>query len=98
MRKLTKDTCIPGTKAIVSDTRSKWNENTGAEDNGLLCFLFKTVEIGSEIELSPGTEITIQSKPRRFNENGNQVKFTIDNDPNVYMAWWICFKAKVVLI
>ena len=98
MKKMTKETCIPNTRAVVDYKESKWNKNVGAENNGLLCFLFGSVDLGEEIELSPGTEITIQSKPKRFNDNGIQVKFTLDNDPSIYTAWWVCFKAKVVLI
>ena len=98
--KLNKENCIPGTRAVVNDKKSKWNEDIGATKNGLVCFPFAKDSIngtlmGQEGELIPGTQITILSKPKRFNENGNQVKFTIDGDTTVYSAWWICIKAKV---
>ena len=100
MEKLTKENCILGTRAVITDKKSKWNEETGAKDNGLICFKFNPegTLYGDELELKPGSKITIQSKPRRFNDNGNQVKFTIDNDSAMYSAWWICIKSKVIVI
>jgi hypothetical protein len=100
MEKLTKENCLPGTKAIVNDRKSPLNESFGATRNGLVCFPFNPegVLIDEEIELLPGAPITLQSPPKRFNGNGNQVKFTIDGSSIIYSAWWSAIKAKVDIL
>lgn len=98
--KLNKENCVQGTKCVVTDKLSQWNRDTGAINNGMMCFMFKPegVLIGDELELLPGSIITIQSKPKRFNGNGNQVKFTIEGSDVMFAAWWICIKSKVKVI
>jgi hypothetical protein len=100
MKKLTKETCLPGTKAAVHNGKSRLNEVYGTEHNGLVCFPFnpKDKTFGEELELIPGSEITIQSKPKRVDGSSHQVNFTVDGDPTTYSAWWITIKAKVEIL
>lgn len=100
--KMEKATCLPGTKAIISDRPSKWNKDVGGINNGLVCFKFTQngVKIGDGfLELPPNSEIIILSKPKKFNNgNGVQVQFSIKNSSEILSAWWVCFKSKVELI
>lgn len=91
-----KELCLPETKGIVNHKISKINTDMGTKYNGLVAFQYKNdgVLMGEEIEILPNTEIEILSKPTRFNSNGNQVKFKIDESGRVFSAWWICFKQK----
>lgn len=92
-----KEECIIGTIAVVNDKVTQWNKELGTKFNGLICFPFneKGTLMGNELEVKVGTKITIQSKPKRFNGNGNQVKFTVDGDNNIYSSYWISFKHKI---
>lgn len=95
-----KEECLPNTKGIVNHKVTKWNTDMNTKFNGLVAFPFKEkgVFMGEEIEILPTTEIFILSKPTKFNGNGNQVKFKIDESDRVFSAWWICFKQKVDLV
>ena len=95
-----KTECLPGTHVIVNEKVSKWNVSTGATKNGLVAFLFnpKGTRFGDEIEIQPGTKLELLSKPKRFNANGNQVKFKIDGDDRVFSAWWCCIMHKVDIV
>lgn len=94
---ISKENCKPGTRVVVNEKETKWNSSMGTASNGLLCFIFHEHGAlpGNEIELQPGTEIEILSTPKRFNENGNQVKFKYGNYETVMSAWWCNFKHKV---
>lgn len=95
-----KEQCLPNVKGVVNHKVSKWNTDMGTRLNGLVAFDFKEggILIGEEIEILPDTPIFILSKPTKFNGNGNQVKFKIDNSDRIFSAWWFCFKQKVNLI
>ncbi len=97
-----KEQCIIGTKVKINDKISRFNNGVGAKHNGLICMVFNKDGVlsfsGQEREVFPGVILTIQSKPKRFNGNGNQIKFTIEEDETLYSAWWICFKSKVDLV
>ena len=95
-----KEQCLPGVRVIVNEKKTKWNEFLNIIHNGLICFPFSEQGTlpGNEIELIPGTEIEIISKPKRFNDNGNQVKFKIINNDNILSTWWVSFKHKVNII
>lgn len=97
---ITKEQCIDNTVVIVNAKVTKLNSEIGAKNNGLVCFPFNKngTLMGEEKELPVGTKLIILSKPKRFNGNGNQVKFKLENDSTVLSAWWICFKHKVDLI
>ena len=97
MKKITVENCRPNTRAVVSDVRSSTRNNIGAKLGGLICFPFNPegMLLSDELELVPGTLITIYDGPKRFNGLGNQVKFTLDGDPTIYSAWWSYFKAKI---
>jgi hypothetical protein len=95
-----KEECLPNAKGKVNHKVSKINTDMGTKYNGLVAFDYKTdgVLLGQEIEILPNTDIEILSKPTRFNGNGNQVKFKIDESERIFSAWWICFKQKVDLV
>lgn len=95
-----KNQCIENTEVIVNDKLTKWNVELGTKNNGLICFPFNKegTLFGQEIEISVGTKLTILSKPKKFNGNGNQVKFKIENNDTIWSSWWVCFKHKVNLI
>lgn len=97
---ITKEQCIPGTKCIVNQKRTKWNEGIGSCHNGLICFLFdnRGVTLGDELELLPGSIIEILSTPQRTYESGVQVKFKIEGTETVMAAWWTCIKPKVDIL
>ncbi len=97
---ITKENCNLNVRVVVNDKATKWNSNMGTSQNGLVCFVFKHdgVIMSDELEVIPGTKLTILSKPKRFNESGNQVKFKIDGSEIVYSAWWVAFKHKVDLL
>lgn len=97
---ITKEQCIPGTRCIVNHKRTKWNEDIGAHQNGLVCFLFdnRGVTLGDEMELLPGSVIEILSSPKRVAESGVQVKFKIEGSEKIMAAWWICIKSKIDII
>lgn len=97
---ITKEQCLVGTKVKVNHTKTRWNTEMGTKNNGLVCFPFKKlgVHIDEEMELSPDSVLVIQSKPKKFNGNGNQVKFTIEGSDTIMSAWWICFKHKVDIV
>jgi len=94
-----KEDCLPETLVIVNNKVTKWNLFMGTSSNGLVAFPFNIngVLMGNEVEIKPGTILSILSKPKKFNENGNQVKFRVKGDGSntVYSSWWICFKHKV---
>lgn len=92
-----KEECNTGIKAIINNNSTKWNDLMGTTKNGLVCFPFnsKGVLMGEELELIPGTKIEIMDKPKRHNDNGNQIKFKIDGSEIIMSAWWINFKHKV---
>jgi hypothetical protein len=94
-----KEDCLPETLVIVNNKVTKWNLFMETSANGLVAFPFNIngVLIGNEVEIKPGTILYILSKPKKFNENGNQVKFRVKGDESntVYSSWWICFKHKV---
>ena len=95
-----REECLPNVKGIVNNKISKLNTDLGTKHNGLVAFPFSPegVLIGQECEILPQTEIFILSKPTRFNENGNQVKFKIDNRGRIFSAWWSFFKQKVDVV
>lgn len=95
-----KEKCIENTSVIINDKVIKANSDIGTINNGLVCFRFHKdgVYMGEEKELPVGTKLIILSKPKRFNESGNQVKFKLENDDTILSAWWICFKHKVDII
>lgn len=97
---ITKENCIENVVVVINNKATKWNSVMGTTNNGLVCFPFNKegVLIGQEKELSVGTKLIILSKPKRFNENGNQVKFRLEHDNTVLAAWWVSFKHKVDLI
>jgi hypothetical protein len=94
---ITKSDCQLGVKAIINNKVTKWNQELGTSYNGLVCHIFNKdgVKMGQEKELAPNTVIEILSGPKRFNSNGNQVKFKIEGSDVIMAAWWICFKHKV---
>lgn len=95
-----KTQCIENTVVVVNNKNLKFNSDMGTNFNGLVCFPFNKqgTLMGQEKEILVGTKLIILSKPKRFNGNGNQVKFKLENDETVLSAWWICFKHKVDLI
>lgn len=95
-----KTQCIQNTIVVVNNKQTKWNLDMNTKFNGLVCFPFneKGTLVGEEKEILVGTKLIILSKPKRFNGNGNQVKFKLENDDTILSAWWICFKHKVDLI
>jgi hypothetical protein len=97
---ITKEQCIPGTKCIVNQKKTRWNEDIGTIQNGLVCHIFERdgVTIGNEKELIPGSFIEIIAPPRRIGESGVQVRFKIEGSDTIMAAWWICFKPKVDII
>jgi hypothetical protein len=96
---ITKEQCVSGVKVTINNKVTRWNQNMNTKNNGLICFEFSEYGVlpGNEIEISPNTEIEILSKPKRFNENGNQVKFKYGNSETIMSAWWCNFKHKVDL-
>jgi hypothetical protein len=94
-----KEDCLPETSVIVNNKATKWNSSLGTKINGLIAFVFDPngVLMGDEVEIKPDTILLILSRPKNFNESGNQVKFRIKDDESntVYSSWWICFKHKV---
>lgn len=52
------------------------------------------IDIGKtiEIDILKNTEITIIEKPKNYEGCGRCVKYTIENDSNVYYTFWIEFK------
>lgn len=94
---ITREDCVPNQLVIVNNKVTKFNTLMGTTVNGMVAFPFKPegVLMGEEIEIKPDTRITILSKPKEFNGNGNQVKFKLDGDDTIFSAWWICFKHKV---
>ncbi len=92
-----KQECLPHTKVVVNDKTNKWNTSMGTSLNGLVAFKFniKGVLMDDEFEIKQGTVLEIISKPKRYNESGNQIKFKIEGIDEVFAAWWICFKHKV---
>lgn len=92
--------CIENTVVVVNNKETNWNLSMNTKFNGLVCFPFNKqgTLMGEEKEIPIGTKLTILSKPKRFNNNGNQIKFKLENDETVLSAWWICFKHKVDLI
>jgi hypothetical protein len=94
-----KENCLPGNQVTVNSKITKWNTEMGTTSNGLVAFPFNPtgVLMGEEVEIHIGTKLVILSTPKRFNENGNQVKFKLEEDPKgvIYSSWWTCFKHKV---
>jgi hypothetical protein len=101
---ISKQRCLPNTNLIINDKITKWNQEMGTAHNGLVCFPYsaKGCLMGDEMELLPGTVITIIGGPRKYNENGNQVKFIINGDTSkptkIMSAWWVSFKHKVDIV
>lgn len=97
---ISKEQCTESTHVVINNKVTKWNSEMGTTNNGLVYFPFNKegVLIGEEKELSVGTKLIILSKPKRFNGNGNQVKFKLENDNTVLATWWVSFKHKVDLI
>jgi hypothetical protein len=97
---ITKEQCIENTTVVVNNKITKWNSIMGAEDRGLICFPFSKEGqiVGEEKEIPVGTKLIILSTPKRFNGNGNQVKFKLKNNKTILSAWWASFKHKVNLI
>lgn len=97
---ITKEQCTPGTKCIINQKRTKYNEQIGAQQNGLICFQFDKHGVipGNEIELLPGSIIEIISSPKRVGESGVQLKFKVEGNDTIMAAWWICIKSKADII
>jgi hypothetical protein len=94
---INKNECLPQTKVVINNKQSKWNESMGTSVNGLVGFFFKKdgVIMGEEFEIEPGTVLEILGPPRKSNESGTIVKYTIDGSKTVFASWWVTFKHKV---
>lgn len=95
-----KEQCVPGTRCIINQKKTKWNEDMGTTQNGLVCHVFDKsgVLMSSERELLPGTCIEIIAPPKRIGESGVQVRFKFDGNDTLMAAWWVSFKHKVDII
>ena len=93
-----KDQCIPGNIVVVNQKKSKWNEDLGTENNGLISYDWTPSGafcIGDTMhEVQPGTELEILAKPKRVANSGVHVKFKIVGTDKIFAAWWICFTHK----
>ena len=97
-----KSDCNIGVISIINEKKTKWNEELGAQNNGLVSYDWTptgTFCIGDDVrEIVPGTEIEILSKPKKVLNSGVHVKFKITGEDKIFAAWWICFLHKVDII
>jgi hypothetical protein len=90
--------CTKGVQVIINDWESKSDIEFGISPKNMLGMYFTdgSYSIGEPLPLFiPGTILTVLGPPRRYNNGGNQVKFTIEGDPCIYASWWCRFKYKV---
>jgi len=93
-----KHECLTGVTGVVNNRPSKWNQEMGAKNNGLVCFVFKQdgFSVGDkEYEVPVGTNIEVVVKPKRIGESGVQVRFKVEGDETILAAWWVVFKHKI---
>ena len=98
---INKADCLPLIIVTVNEKKTKWNEELGAKNNGLMAHNWSPTGgwmIGDEVhEILPGTSIEILSKPKRIANYGVCVKFKIVGNEKLFTSWWICFLYKVDL-
>jgi hypothetical protein len=97
-----KDNCIIGTKIIVNDKVTKWNENVtfSLNQNGLHAWKYNTSGhfIGdTDLQIPINTTLEIVDKVKR-RKNGTSVLFKIQNEDTIYESFWCCIKPKTDLI
>ena len=86
-------------EVIINDKKTKWNQEAGCVNNGLLGFLFNKsgFSICDKVyEFTPFTILILQGKPKRIGQSGVQILYKIKGeDDTIYASWWINFKHKV---
>jgi hypothetical protein len=99
---ITKEQCLPNTRVVVNEKYVKINKQLGATSNGLFAFSFQDgggiTTKTPIITITKGCIITLLSKPKMFNGNGNQVLIELDGSGVVWSTYWSCLKSKVDLI
>ena len=95
-----KDNCIVGTKIIVNDKVTQWNDNVMSENqNGLHAWKYDKSghKIGDpECQIPPSTVLEITDKVKR-RKNGTSVLFKLQNEDTIYESYWCCIKPKTNL-